>query len=449
MKIIDQIFIAFKRIRKRKLESFIIILAIALGVGVISLAIGLTLGAREQRQEFNFPDSNFIEVSSDDGGQIGFDTMVERIGESLPEPVEITVGLMYEIKENVPAAQYLYVDSSFCSIQLEEIEHPHNFHEMTVVEQEDFWQRQQESSLRILPTTVDYFYGVRESLPEDIRDDFKLISGNFFTEEDIREGNRVIIIGSVAAERLFPDEDPIGKTNSDSHSDPYTVIGVFKEMTESEDARFFNHIINRINSDGVVPITAQRSYGENLNIDELDVWQFKIVPGEDYSLDTLYDQVYAYMSNKFLEGFSVRRPFGMSSEEETLIRRLRNAGIFAATIGLVIASINILNLMLAKVLRRTMDIGIFTALGLSKNGVFKLFIWEALLLGFFGAILGFFVATGGASVFQSIMHGIIIIINWQVFLAALSISIFVSLLFGVYPAIQAANIDPVDALRTE
>ena len=121
----------------------------------------------------------------------------------------------------------------------------------------------------------------------------------------------------------------------------------------------------------------------------------------------------------------------------------------AASLGLLIAAINILNLMMARVLRRTKEIGILVALGSSRRSIFSTFLWEAMLMGLFGALLGFGISIVGEKIVTSLLEYFPINIDYRVFLSAVGISGFISLLFGIYPALHGARVNPVDALRTD
>ncbi len=122
-------------------------------------------------------------------------------------------------------------------------------------------------------------------------------------------------------------------------------------------------------------------------------------------------------------------------------------GLFAS-VGLVIATINILNLMLARVLTRTKSVGIMIALGGNSASIFSEFLLEAIILGLFGALLGIILSFGLAKILQLLVL-ISISIKLPQLLIGIGLGLVVSLLFGVYPAYQAAKINPVDALRIE
>lgn len=124
-------------------------------------------------------------------------------------------------------------------------------------------------------------------------------------------------------------------------------------------------------------------------------------------------------------------------------------GVFAS-VGLVIAVINILNLMLARVLKRTKGIGLSMALGSSRSLVFRQFVIEALSLGIMGSTLGIVLSFGLGEILKSALN---LPILGGMYLSRILMGVVmgfvVSLLFGVYPAYLGSKINPVDALRTD
>ncbi|NLJ81147.1 MAG: FtsX-like permease family protein, partial [Firmicutes bacterium] len=121
-----------------------------------------------------------------------------------------------------------------------------------------------------------------------------------------------------------------------------------------------------------------------------------------------------------------------------------------ASLGLVIAVINILNLMLARVLKRTKFIGLSLALGSSRRMVFGQFVLEALALGIIGSLLGVLVSFGfGALLGKTLGTVLTETMSGVRLLLGVSIGLAVSLFFGVYPAYLGSRINPGDALRSD
>ena len=132
------------------------------------------------------------------------------------------------------------------------------------------------------------------------------------------------------------------------------------------------------------------------------------------------------------------------------LRELRSlaTGILVLTsTGLIIASINILNLMLARVLRRTRAIGISAALGAGRRDAFRESLAEALVLGICGGMLGLPLSFVLAKLMSRITQGLTVSVGLTGVLAGTASCIAASVLFGLYPAYLAARVIPADALR--
>ena len=119
-----------------------------------------------------------------------------------------------------------------------------------------------------------------------------------------------------------------------------------------------------------------------------------------------------------------------------------------SSLALFIAALNILNLMLARVLKRTRSIGITKALGSSRKNIFWQYLLESLTLGLSGGILGLLLIMLASPLLASFMGGSSTITSGTAFLS-LGFAFLVSLLFGIYPAIKAASINPSSALKLE
>jgi len=221
-----------------------------------------------------------------------------------------------------------------------------------------------------------------------------------------------------------------------------------KELEEEDDLPYSR--VSRYNNGGFVPLTMFQAYQmtQTNNIMDVEINSFSAAVKSSNQLRNAEDQIRSYLRAQFTDGFNIMSPLTFAQDREQ-IRRGQIIAAFAASLGLLIAAINILNLMLARVLKRTRELGIIQALGSTRKNILYLFLTEAFLLGFLGALLGVALAYGGEKIIVSMLEGFPLTIDWRVFIVALGISGFVSLLFGVYPATQASRIDPVEALRTE
>lgn len=440
MRIIDNILMALKRLKSRFFESLLMIIAIGLGTGVICSALALTLmfmdvqSATSQNMDYYYRQ---ITISSGDdymGGDIG----VRRVGDHIPVPAKLTLDVLREIKESCPDVAYVYTETG-TSLQIGEHEGSfwERFHgSMTQEEYQKMEEERRKYYLDVTMTTPGYF-GFKE---------MGLARGSFFSDRDVEEGSPVIVLGARAAERLFPGVDPIGKEVSsiEGTASSFTVIGVLELLDEDkEDIRSWENA--RFNNCGFAPVTINLWSGAT----EHEVNYITAISTSSDTVAQAERQINNYMKSRFTEGYTVRSHFTELAEMQPVIARGQIIAVLAASLGLLIAAINILNLMLARMLRRTKEIGVLVALGSTRMGILYSFLWEALLLGIFGALLGFVLSLVGKNILVSMLGDFPVKVDYRVFLSAIGISGLVSLLFGVYPAIEASKINPVDALRTD
>ena len=146
--------------------------------------------------------------------------------------------------------------------------------------------------------------------------------------------------------------------------------------------------------------------------------------------------------------FAVSTDQDLVDQLEELLNTLTNFITGIAVISLVVGSIGIANIMLVSVTERTKEIGIMKAVGAQNRDVLQLFLLEAVMLGFFGAILGIPVGVLGAYAAAEYI-GLSLVLPFEWFAIAVAVGVVVGVLAGIYPAWSAANTDPIDALRYE
>ncbi len=436
MKIIDHIFMALKRLRLRFFESLVIIIAIGLGTGVICVALALTFAYTDQASMIQDSKYNMqIRIQSGEDNIFSMSSGITRVGERIPVPAKLTLDVIHDIKNNCNTIQYVFIQEGR-SISFAEPEETSRAVRgpMTMEEHEQWMKEWEKYNLQVRSITPDYF-GFNE---------LHLAEGNLFTDYDVKEGNRVIVLGPEAAQRLFPEGDPIGKKVLIVNQQPLTVIGVLKPI--EEDSRY-EMVFNYENNYGYIPVTVN-TYPHEVD-GEREYNLIIAVPKDPKKMEEAEREINAYLKGLFTEGYTVSSNFtAMRDIREIVFKGQIIAGL-AASLGLLIAAINILNLMMARVLRRTKEIGILVALGSSRRSIFSTFLWEAMLMGLFGALLGFGISIVGEKIVTSLLEYFPINIDYRVFLSAVGISGFISLLFGIYPALQGARVNPVDALRTD
>ena len=282
--------------------------------------------------------------------------------------------------------------------------------------------------------------------------------GHFFTGNDMASRSSVCVLGAEMVSRLFPRESPLGR-HVRVGGDYYQVIGVMEahgheantdSSTEEKDKsaafRMFVPLetIKMRYGDIVMRHRSGSFEAERVELHELTVKVASLeqVTGVAEAIKTV------------LERNHKKKDYQIDVPLEMLRRAERTKQIFnivlgsIAAISLIVGGIGIMNIMLASVTERTREIGIRRALGARRRDIIVQFLVETVMLSGIGGIMGVLL---GVTIPFIVSHfaGMKTIITFWSPLLAFSISALVGVVFGIYPAIRAANMDPVEALRHE
>ncbi|PIZ99717.1 MAG: hypothetical protein COX77_00560 [Candidatus Komeilibacteria bacterium CG_4_10_14_0_2_um_filter_37_10] len=289
-----------------------------------------------------------------------------------------------------------------------------------------------------------FFLGVENCLPE--LENFSVQSGRFFNEVENKEGSAVVVLGSEVAEEIFPNQDPLNQIIKIKKR-PFKIIGVVEKRGTS----FFTNQDNQV----YLPLlTAQRSL---LGINYLNFARIKLLNEADieHGVEFIKQKMRELhnIDGPEQDDFSVRNQAQALAILQTVTDGIRLFLAAMAAISLIVGGIGIMNIMLASVTERTREIGLRKAVGATKQVVIWQFLMEAILVTLVGAIaglvLGLMMAWIIALVVQNLGYAWQFIVNWQYLLVSAGIAIFIGLFFGIYPAAQAAKLDPVESLRYE
>ena len=268
---------------------------------------------------------------------------------------------------------------------------------------------------------------------------WKLESGRFFSVDDVDSRERVIVLGSRARGSLFAATDrPVGQKVLLNKIE-FEVIGVLKSKGSNG---FFDQ-------DDVAYLpwtTARDTVAGGTTVDSLSVVATSsktVADAEAIVTDVISGRHPQTGSDK---GFLVLNASSLLSSSAESSRTLTVLLAAVAAISLLVGGIGIMNIMLVTVTERTREIGIRKAVGAPKSAILGQFLLEATLLGGLGGVVGVGVGLLG-SVFK--IAGTVPVVRYDSVVLALTVSVLVSLFFGIYPANRAASLRPIDALRHE
>ena len=268
-------------------------------------------------------------------------------------------------------------------------------------------------------------------------------SGNAFTDSDVRSATRVALIGKTAADNLFGDEDPVGKTFRIRQS-PFVVLGTLAVKGQGMDGRDQDDTI-------IIPLTtAQRQvfgtqFPGSVRMAMVQTTTQEIMPAVEKSMTELLRQRHRIregMDNDFfLRNLTAAAD---SAAESTRIMSLLLGAI--ASVSLLVGGIGIMNIMLVSVTERTREIGIRMAIGARERDILLQFLLEAIIISVIGCFIGLLLGIGGA-LLTNTLTGTMVIISGSSVVVAFSVAAAVGIFFGFYPAHKAAQLDPIEALR--
>ncbi len=287
--------------------------------------------------------------------------------------------------------------------------------------------------------------GVSSTYP--IIQNLKLLQGSFFLPKDEEANAQVCVLGIVAKQKLFGFGDVLNQQIK--VNDVWlTVIGVLADaMVEKQE--FEGVKVQNPNNDIYIPITtAIRKFETESVENELNEIIVQIDPGANIKEQAAAINNLMSVMHRYVDDYSIIVP------EKLLEQNQKTQSIFnivmgaIASISLLVGGIGIMNIMLASVLERTNEIGLRRAIGAKKIDIRMQFMAEAVAISLGGGIIG--VALG-----YGISRAVAAFSGWSTIITAGSIALsfgvssIIGLIFGIYPAVQASNLDPIECLRYE
>jgi putative ABC transport system permease protein len=403
---------AFETIRTHKVRSFLTVLGVVIGVSVAilvsSVLLGVEKGIQDSLNEFGI--DNLFVFKFEPGPHFGRLSPEERARKSL------TYEDGMAIKEELPAVKDVVVQALF---HIGEGQQPirtarNKSHELSSI----------------------VFRGVTASYADVVNGHMK--EGRFFTDLEDLHREDLVVLGFDTEKALFPDEQAEGK-HVLVDGNTYLVIGVFEKKK--------NSMGNGGDSEVLIPY---RTYHKHYPQDDENFIIAQAYPGMK---DAAEDQVRGLLRQRRRVPLNKPDNFGISSAEAIgnqfadIMEGILKYVVVVASIGLLVGGVGVMNIMLMSVTERTREIGVRKAIGARRRDISFQFITEAMTLTGVGGILGV--------IFSLLISFLMHLINfpsavpvWAIVLA-LVVSCGVGLFFGIYPAVKAAKLDPVIALRYE
>ena len=277
---------------------------------------------------------------------------------------------------------------------------------------------------------------------------YRVEEGRFLTPQDVVEAKQVCVIGAGVRRAAFPLEDPIGQRLMIS-GQAFQVVGVLAARGEGGGETVIE--VGNVDRDIYVPVTSayrRLAVERDPRADRLDEIILQVGSGEDLrEASTLVGRILE-RRHRGVPDYQIIVPEELIRQQQETAAILGNVLIFVAAISLLVGGIGIMNILLATVTQRTREIGIRRALGAMRRDILGQFLVESLAISLLGGVAGIGLGYGLALLISE-YAGWLTIVQASAIMLSTGVSAAVGLLFGLYPAMKAAQLDPIEALRSE
>lgn len=416
---IENIRLAFQGIWAHKMRSFLTMLGIIIGIASIISIVSTIKGTNEQIKKNLIGDGdNVVEIKLKEGGS-DYQIEYEGLPQGVPVLNESQKEEILEIPEVVSAS----------------------FYRMRDYADGIYYQDKSMDGGKVLGIDSDYLDTCG----------YQLVRGRGFNQKEYVNFKKVALLDETAANSFFEKGEELGKT-IEIKGEPFVVVGVVKKSDEYEP------VINSIeeyytyynDESGIVMIT-DSVWPVVYQYDEPQQAVIQTKTPEDMSQagkavqQILNEQIQntetsvSYKAEDIME-----KAKGLQQISENTNRQL----IWIASISLLVGGIGVMNIMLVSVTERTREIGLKKALGARKRRILTQFLTEAAVLTLLGGLIG--VAGGIALAYIiSAVSAVPVAISGVSILVGVVFSTLIGIIFGLLPSVKAANMNPIDALRSE
>lgn len=411
---IKSVKIALANFKRHKVRTFLSILGIV--IGIVSVTMILSLGRG---------------VKSYVTGQISaFGTDIIDVATKVPG--KGTLGTMRSMVKGI----------TITSLKKEDFEAMENFDFVTAQTSYAFgksWTsyKEEENNAFLFATTHQYI---------NIDKQAKIAEGRFYNQREQKAAQKVVVLGPEVRQNLFGEQSALGKEIK-IKGKTFKVIGVFQERGQVAGFNFDNL--------AAVPLKTGQKF--LLGIDHVVEGLVKVKPNTD--MPVAVSRIESLLRRRHNISDPSKDDFQVMSMNEALEIAQSVTGalslllIFLASISLMVGGIGIMNIMLVSLSERIREVGLRKAVGATDRNILSQFLVESTLLtsigGTIGVMLGLGFTVSAGFIVQSLGMGWEISFPLLGVILALSVSIVTGLMFGLYPARKAAQLDPIDAIREE
>ena len=411
MNLVQAFKMAFKSISSKKTRSFLTMLGIIIGVASVVVMVSVVSGQNKRNMEYyEKMGDNKITINANSYTGQNMDQILNdfilRLGDSV-------IGITPNIQLFGNEMLVKYGAKTYSTQNYE------NWEEMVQV------------------VLGNDRYGVCNN--------YQLAGGRELSYLDIENASNVCVLGGGLKQMLFDYTDPVGETIT-INGIPYLVIGWYAQ----KDISYYPEVDNIV----LLPYTLNRSLNKNQTI---SAWTVKAASAS--ATTHVITQLDGFLNGMFPQDETGTRQGGdfyVSSDnswqnqmqQASLMQTLVMGGI--AAISLLVGGIGIMNIMLVTVTERTREIGIRKAIGAERRSIIAQFLIEAAVICGIGGIIGIVIGCLGTRIAgKFLLHGMVLWPNQTITIGAFLFSVVLGVLFGLYPAVKASGLQPVEALRAE